>query len=235
LNLEGNKISTSKNWAIWLHEYLEDFPNMQDSLRYTLTVNAPESKDNDFTWKDFQLRNNSELVAIFGNFVNRTLVLTHKYYEGVVPNQVEEKSEHYNILKEIYKYPEIISKSLDDFKFRDSVNALIDLARLGNKFLADTEPWKLIKVEDQKTKVEEIMFISIQICGMLAILSEPFMPFASEKLKSILNLKTSKWTELNISSNIIDSKKLINKPELIFRKIEDEEIERELKKLNNNN
>lgn len=235
LNLEGNKISTSKNWAIWLHEYLEDFPNMQDSLRYTLTVNAPESKDNDFTWKDFQLRNNSELVAIFGNFVNRTLVLTHKYYEGVVPNQVEEKSEHYSILKEIYKYPEIISKSLDDFKFRDSVNALIDLARLGNKFLADTEPWKLIKVEDQKTKVEEIMFISIQICGMLAILCEPFMPFASEKLKSILNLKASKWTELNISSNIIDSKKLINKPELIFRKIEDEEIERELKKLNNNN
>ena len=235
LNLEGNKISTSKNWAIWLHEYLEDFPNMQDSLRYTLTVNAPESKDNDFTWKDFQLRNNSELVAIFGNFVNRTLVLTHKYYEGVVPNQVEEKSEHYSILKEIYKYPEIISKSLDDFKFRDSVNALMDLARLGNKFLADTEPWKLIKVEDQKTKVEEIMFISIQICGMLAILCEPFMPFASEKLKSILNLKASKWTELNISSNIIDSKKLINKPELIFRKIEDEEIERELKKLNNNN
>ena len=154
LNLEGNKISTSKNWAIWLHEYLEDFPNMQDSLRYTLTVNAPESKDNDFTWKDFQLRNNSELVAIFGNFVNRTLVLTHKYYDGIVPNQVDEKSEYYSILKEVYKYPESISKSLDNFKFRESVNTLIDLARLGNKFLADTEPWKLIKIEDQKEKLK---------------------------------------------------------------------------------
>ena len=233
LNLEGNKISTSKNWAIWLHEYLEDFPNMQDSLRYTLTVNAPESKDNDFTWKDFQLRNNSELVAIFGNFVNRTLVLTHKYYDGIVPNQVDEKSEYYDILKKVYKYPESISKSLDNFKFRESVNTLIDLARLGNKFLADTEPWKLIKIEGHKRKVEEIMFISIQICGMLAILSEPFVPFASEKLKSILNLRGKKWIELNISLNIIDSKKLINKPELIFRKIEDEEIERELSKLNN--
>ena len=206
---------------------------MQDSLRYTLTVNAPESKDNDFTWKDFQLRNNSELVAIFGNFVNRTLVLTHKYYDGIVPAQVDEKSEYYDILKEVYEYPGSISKSLDNFKFRESVNTLMDLARLGNKFLADTEPWKLIKIEDHKRKVEEIMFISIQICGMLGILSEPFVPFASEKLKTILNLRVKKWTELNISSNIIDSKKLINKPELIFRKIEDEEIERELSKLNN--
>ena len=159
--------------------------------------------------------------------------------ESITQGKYEELINYYKIMKDADDFDEewdpYMIKSLDDFKFRDSVNALIDLARLGNKFLADTEPWKLIKVEDQKTKVEEIMFISIQICGMLAILSEPFMPFASEKLKSILNLKTSKWTELNISSNIIDSKKLINKPELIFRKIEDEEIERELKKLNNNN
>ena len=145
LNLEGEKISTSKNWAIWLHEYLIDFPDMQDSLRYTLTVNAPETKDNDFTWKDFQARNNNELVAILGNFINRVLVLTHKYYNGVVPNEINKDNEDRDILNEVFEYPDIISKSLDKFKFRDGINSLINLARLGNKYLAEKEPWKLIK------------------------------------------------------------------------------------------
>jgi len=233
LNLEGEKISTSKNWAIWLHEYLIDFPGMQDSLRYTLTVNSPESKDNDFTWKDFQARNNNELVAIMGNFINRVLVLTHKYYDGEIPQNIDNECIDYDILKQVYEYPEIISKSLDKFKFRESVNSLIELSRLGNKYLAEKEPWKLIK-EGKNQRVNEIMYISLQTCAMIAILSEPFLPNASKKLSSILNLKKVKWNDIDKSNALLTSNNKINKPELIFRKIEDEEIENQLKKLKGN-
>ena len=233
LNLEGEKISTSKNWAIWLHEYLIDFPGMQDSLRYTLTVNSPESKDNDFTWKDFQARNNNELVAIMGNFINRVLVLTHKYYDGEIPQNIDNECIDYDILKQVYEYPEIISKSLDKFKFRESVNSLIELSRLGNKYLAEKEPWKLIK-EGKNQRVNEIMYISLQTCAMIAILSEPFLPNASKKLISILNLKKVKWNDIDKSNALLKSNSKINKPELIFRKIEDEEIENQLKKLKGN-
>ena len=233
LNLEGDKISTSKNWAIWLHEYLIDFPGMQDSLRYTLTVNSPESKDNDFTWKDFQSRNNNELVAILGNFINRVLVLTHKYYDGIIPEKINSKCVDYEILKQVHEYPEIISKSLDKFKFRESVNSLIELSRLGNKYLAEKEPWKLIK-EGENQRVNEIMYISLQTCAMIAILSEPFLPNASKKLHRILNLNKVKWNDINKTDALLVSNNKINKPELIFRKIEDEEIENQLKKLKGN-
>ena len=233
LNLEGDKISTSKNWAIWLHEYLIDFPGMQDSLRYTLTVNSPESKDNDFTWKDFQSRNNNELVAILGNFINRVLVLTHKYYDGVIPEKIDSECVDYEILKQVHEYPEIISKSLDKFKFRESVNSLIELSRLGNKYLAEKEPWKLIK-EGENQRVNEIMYISLQTCAMIAILSEPFLPNASKKLHRILNLNKVKWNDIDKTDSLLVSNNKINKPELIFRKIEDEEIENQLKKLKGN-
>ena len=233
LNLEGEKISTSKNWAIWLHEYLIDFPDMQDSLRYTLTVNAPETKDNDFTWKDFQARNNNELVAILGNFINRVLVLTHKYYNGVVPNEINKDNEDRDILNEVFEYPDIISKSLDKFKFRDGINSLINLARLGNKYLAEKEPWKLIK-QNQDLRVSEIMFISLQICAKLAVLSEPFLPKSSEKIYGIMNLKKIKWNEIEKNKYLISPNEVVNAPELIFRKIEDDEIEKQLKKLKKN-
>jgi methionyl-tRNA synthetase len=234
LNLEGEKISTSKNWAIWLHEYLVDFPNMEDSLRYVLTVNAPESKDNDFTWKDFQARNNNELVAILGNFINRVLVLTHKYYQGIVPKQIDEKCKDFKIINEIFSYPEKISKSLDNFKFREGINTLLNLARLGNKYLAEEEPWKQIKLGKEE-RVSEIMFISLQTCAMLAILSEPFLPKTSKKLENILNLKRIDWNHISKTKFLINSGQLINEPELIFRKIEDEEIEKQLNKLKGSN
>lgn len=229
LNLEGKKISTSKNWAIWLHEYLIDFPGMQDTLRYTLTSNAPENKDNDFTWKDFQAKNNNELVAIFGNFINRVVVLTHKYYEGNCPkmsliNEVDEK-----ILNEIYSYPKKIGDLIETYKFREAVNTLIDLARLGNKYLADEEPWKLIKTEDFK-RVKTIMNIALQLSAVLTIVCEPFLPNTALKLRNILNLEITDWESISKDKPILLSK--INKGELIFRKIEDEEIELQLQKLN---
>ena len=229
LNLEGKKISTSKNWAIWLHEYLIDFPGMQDTLRYTLTSNAPENKDNDFTWKDFQAKNNNELVAIFGNFINRVVVLTHKYYEGNCPkmsliNEVDEK-----ILNEIYSYPKKIGDLIETYKFREAVNTLIDLARLGNKYLADEEPWKLIKTEDFE-RVKTIMNIALQLSGVLSIICEPFLPNTALKLRNILNLEITDWESISKDKPILLSK--INKGELIFRKIEDEEIELQLQKLN---
>ena len=230
LNLEGNKFSTSKNWAIWLDEFLVDFPGMQDSLRYTLTVNAPETKDNDFTWKDFQARNNNELVATFGNFINRVFVLTHKYFDGSVPENSGLNNIDLEVLKKTYEYPKLISESLDNFKFRQAVSLLIDLSRLGNKYLADEEPWKLYKLGELE-RVKQIMFVSLQVCGMLAILSHPFLPNASKKIKEIINLKETKWTELNIDNPILNSQNKINKPELIFRKIEDEEIENQIEKL----
>ena len=229
LNLEGKKISTSKNWAIWLHEYLVDFPNMQDALRYTLTSNAPENKDNDFTWKDFQAKNNNELVAIFGNFINRVVVLTHKYYDGNCPdlnllNEIDEK-----VLNEIYSYPKKIGDLIETYKFREAVNTLIDLARLGNKYLADEEPWKLIKTEDFE-RVKTIMNIALQLSGVLSIICEPFLPNTAIKLKNILNLENIDWDSISKENPIVLSK--INKGELIFRKIEDEEIDLQLQKLN---
>ena len=229
LNLEGKKISTSKNWAIWLHEYLIDFPGMQDTLRYTLTSNAPENKDNDFTWKDFQAKNNNELVAIFGNFINRVVVLTHKYYEGNCPkmsliNEVDEK-----ILNEIYSYPKKIGDLIETYKFREAVNTLIDLARLGNKYLADEEPWKLIKTDDVE-RVKTIMNIALQLSAILTIVCEPFLPNTALKLRNILNLEITDWESISKDKPILLSK--INKGELIFRKIEDEEIELQLQKLN---
>ena len=230
LNLEGRKISTSNNWAIWLHEYLKDFKNMQDSLRYTLTVNSPESKDNDFTWKDFQSRNNNELVAILGNYINRVFILTEKYFNNVVPKYEEIDS---NQIIKIYDYVSLISSSLDKFKFRDAVNHLIDLARTGNKYLADKEPWKLYK-ENNIKEVEQILYISIETCALISILSEPFIPNSAKKIRDILDINLVNWTRLKSANKIIQPGHKIKKSNLIFRKIEDDEIENQLKKLNSN-
>ena len=230
LNLEGRKISTSNNWAIWLHEYLEDFKDMQDSLRYTLTVNSPESKDNDFTWKDFQSRNNNELVAILGNYINRVFILTEKYFNNVVPQY--EKIDSNQIIK-IYDYVSLISSSLDKFKFRDAVNHLIDLARTGNKYLADKEPWKLYK-ENNIKEVEQILYISIETCALISILSEPFIPNSAKRIRDILDINLVNWTRLKSENQIIQPGHKIKKSNLIFRKIEDDEIENQLRKLNSN-
>ena len=230
LNLEGRKISTSNNWAIWLHEYLNDFKNMQDSLRYTLTVNSPESKDNDFTWKDFQSRNNNELVAILGNYINRVFILTEKYFNNVVPQY--EKIDSNQIIK-IYDYVSLISSSLDKFKFRDAVNHLIDLARTGNKYLADKEPWKLYK-ENNIKEVEQILYISLETCALISILSEPFIPNSAKKIRDILDINLVNWTMLKSATKIIQPGHKIKISNLIFRKIEDDEIENQLRKLNSN-
>ena len=230
LNLEGRKISTSNNWAIWLHEYLNDFKDMQDSLRYTLTVNSPESKDNDFTWKDFQSRNNNELVAILGNYINRVFILTEKYFNNVVPKYEEIDS---NQIIKIYDYVSLISSSLDKFKFRDAVNHLIDLARTGNKYLADKEPWKLYK-ENNIKEVEQILYISIETCALISILSEPFIPNSAKKIRDILDINLVNWTMLKSATKIIQPGHKIKKSNLIFRKIEDDEIENQLRKLNSN-
>jgi len=230
LNLEGRKISTSNNWAIWLHEYLKDFKDMQDSLRYTLTVNSPESKDNDFTWKDFQSRNNNELVAILGNYINRVFILTEKYFNNVVPKCEEIDS---NQIIKIYDYVSLISSSLDKFKFRDAVNHLIDLARTGNKYLADKEPWKLYK-ENNIKEVEQILYISLETCALISILSEPFIPNSAKKIRDIMDINLVNWTRLKSANQIIQPGHKIKKSNLIFRKIEDDEIENQLKKLNSN-
>ena len=230
LNLEGQKISTSNNWAIWLHEYLKDFKDMQDSLRYTLTVNSPESKDNDFTWKDFQSRNNNELVAILGNYINRVFILTEKYFNNVVPQY--EKIDSNQIIK-IYDYVSLISSSLDKFKFRDAVNHLIDLARTGNKYLADKEPWKLYK-ENNIKEVEQILYISLETCALISILSEPFIPNSAKKIRDILDINLVNWTMLKSATKIIQPGHKIKNSDLIFRKIEDDEIENQLRKLNSN-
>ena len=230
LNLEGRKISTSNNWAIWLHEYLKDFKDMQDSLRYTLTVNSPESKDNDFTWKDFQSRNNNELVAILGNYINRVFILTEKYFNNVVPKYEEIDS---NQIIKIYDYVSLISSSLDKFKFRDAVNHLIDLARTGNKYLADKEPWKLYK-ENNIKEVEQILYISLETCALISILSEPFIPNSAKKIRDIMDINLVNWTRLKSANQIIQPGHKIKKSNLIFRKIEDDEIENQLRKLNSN-
>ncbi|MCB0476098.1 MAG: methionine--tRNA ligase [Flavobacteriaceae bacterium] len=230
LNLEGDKISTSKNWAVWLHEYLVDFPDKQDVLRYVLTANAPETKDNDFTWKDFQARNNNELVAIFGNFINRVLVLTNKYYGGLVPAAGTFTDTDKEALEALSKYPAIISGSLDRYRFREALGELMNLARLGNKYLADEEPWK--KVKEDPARVETIMFVALQIAAGLALLSEPFLPFSSEKLKNMLALNSKlSWDDVAEKKILIDSGQRIGQAELLFEKIEDADIQQQLDKL----
>lgn len=228
LNLEGQKISTSRNWAVWLHEYLEDFPGKQDVLRYSLTANAPETKDNDFTWKEFQLRNNSELVAIYGNFINRTLVLTHKYFDGLVPNAGELNSADQELISRLKNFPSEIEKSLEEFKFRDALSKLMDLARLGNKYLADNEPWKLIKTDEERVKT--IIYLSLQIAASLKILSAPFLPFSSGKLGEMLNLKLYEW-DSSKKFPLIESGNTIKEATLLFEKIEDEAIDKQIQKL----
>ena len=229
LNLEGKKLSTSKNWAVWLPDYLEDFPNMQDVLRYALTANAPESKDNDFTWKDFQARNNNELVAIFGNFINRVVVLTNKYYEGVVPEASEFSQVDNETLAAIKAYPAVIESSIERYRFREASQELMSLARLGNKYLADEEPWKLIKTDEVRTKT--IMFVALQISSALATLCEPFLPFTSTKLKGILNADENSWSDISTKKTLLPSGHQIGKGELLFSKIEDKTIEEQLEKL----
>ena len=228
LNLEGDKISTSRNWAVWLHEYLVDFKGKQDVLRYVLTANAPETKDNDFTWKDFQARNNSELVAIYGNFVNRTLVLTHKYFEGKVPVRGELTDYDKETLKEFSDIKLEVEKLLDNFKFRDAQKEAMNLARIGNKYLADTEPWKLAKTDMER--VGTILNIALQITANLAIAFEPFLPFSSAKLRNMLKLSSWSWSNLG-SIDLLETGAEILPAELLFEKIEDAAIDAQIKRL----
>ena len=232
LNLEGNKLSTSKNWAVWLHEYLQDFPNQQDVLRYALTANAPETKDNDFTWKDFQARNNNELVAIFGNFINRVAVLTQKYYEGVIPAAGEFNDIDTETLRQITELTEKIEQSLERYRFREAQQELMNMARLGNKYLADEEPWKLIKTDPERVKT--VMYVALQIATALAVASEPFLPFTSEKLKRMLQLGAITWEDLKTNATeLLKAGHRIGTAELLFEKIEDAAIEKQLQRLEN--
>ena len=228
LNLEGDKISTSRNWAVWLNEYLEDLPGKQDVLRYVLTANAPETRDNDFTWKDFQARNNNELVAILGNFVNRTLVLTHKYFDGIVPACGELTDYDRASLNEFADVKATLEKYLDTFRFRDAQKEAMNLARIGNKYLADTEPWKLAKTD--MARVATILNLSLQITANLAIAFEPFLPFMSKKLRTILGMHEFSWNALG-SVDILSAGASIGQPELLFEKIGDEVVEAQVKKL----
>lgn len=228
LNLEGDKISTSRNWAVWLHEYLKDFPGKQDVLKYVLCANAPETKDNDFTWKDFQTRNNSELVAIFGNFVNRTIVLTHKYFEGKVPQRGTLNELDNQTIEQIKQYPEKIGRSIEQYRFREALNELMNLARFGNKYLTENEPWKTIKTDAERTAT--VLNISLQICANLAILSEPFLPFTAEKLRGMLNQDKAFWYEAG-NSELLEEGKQINPAQLLFEQIDDKQIEAQLEKL----
>ena len=232
LNLEGNKLSTSKNWAVWLHEYLEDFPNQQDVLRYTLTANAPENKDNDFTWKDFQAKNNNELVAIFGNFINRVVVLTNKYYDGQVPVAGEFTEVDEDTLAAIKHFPESIGKSIQRYRFREASQELMNLARLGNKYLADEEPWKVIKVDEERVKT--IMYVALQISAALAVVSEPFLPFTSDKLKKMLHISNENdrsWNDVSEKEVLLQANHQIGSAELLFSKIEDKTVTTQLEKL----
>ena len=228
LNLESNKISTSRNWAVWLHEYLEDFPGKQDVLRYALTANAPETKDNDFTWKDFQTRNNSELVAIFGNFVNRAIVLTHKYFGGKLPSRNELQPVDKEVISFLKNAPNTVASALDQFKFREGLFQLLELARVGNKYLAETEPWKLIK--EDKSRVETILNVALQISANLSILCEPFLPFTAKKLVGILNVEGWNWKDSG-SEDLIAAGHQLNKAELLFEKIEDADVDTQVNKL----
>ena len=229
LNLEGKKISTSRNWAVWLHEYLVEFPDMQDVLRYVLTSTCPETKDNDFTWKEFQTRNNSELVAIYGNFTNRVLSLIEKYYEGSIPKLLSNNESDLKVLDEILKMNNKIKSSLDEFKFREASKYLINIARIGNKYLADNEPWKI--KETNPKRVEEILNTSFIIVAFLAVTSEPFIPQTSKKLKNMIGVEFSDWSNLDDLINHIDFNFKIDNKEMLFRRIEDSEIEIQLNKL----
>ena len=230
LNLEGNKLSTSKNWAVWLHEYLQDFPNQQDVLRYALTANAPETKDNDFTWKDFQARNNNELVAIFGNFINRVAVLTQKYYEGEVPAAGALNATDNETLQQLSELTQKIEQSLERYRFREAQQELMNIARLGNKYLADEEPWKLIKTDAERVKT--VMYVALQVATALAITSEPFLPFTSEKLKNILQLGTTAWEQVKQNPTaLLPTGHKIGVATLLFEKIEDAAIAKQLERL----
>ena len=231
LNLEGQKISTSKNWAVWLHEYLEEFPEHQDVLRYVLTANAPETKDNDFTWDEFQARNNNELVAIYGNFINRVVVLTHKYYAGEIPKASELLEIDIGVLSEMRLLPKKIGTSIELYRFREASQLLMQLARIGNKYLADSEPWKLIKSDPERVKT--IINIALQIATGLSVLSEPILPFTASKLKNMLNLNVAnlKWQDVSTKDMLIPSGHLIRKAKLLFQKVEDEQMEYQRSKL----
>ena len=228
LNLEGDKISTSRNWAVWLHEYLRDFPGKQDVLRYVLTANAPETKDNDFTWKDFQARNNNELVAVYGNFVNRALQLTQKYYDGVVPACGELTEYDRQTLDEFKDVKAKVEELLDAFKFRDAQKEAMNLARIGNKYIADSEPWKVVKTDPERVKT--IIYISLQLTANLAIAFEPFLPFSSEKLRKMLNMESFEWNRLG-RTDLLQAGHRLAKPELLFEKIEDDVIEAQVQTL----
>lgn len=229
LNLEDDKISTSRNWAVWLHEYLRELPGKQDVLRYVLTANAPETKDNNFTWKDFQARNNNELVAILGNFINRATVLVHKYYGGMVPVAGEYSAEDKEMMEEVRQSVRALSDNLDNFKFREGLKDAMNVARIGNKYLADNEPWKLIKSEPERTAT--ILNLSLQICANLAVIFEPFLPFTSAKLAEQLKIKELKW-DMAGKFDLVSDGIEIGKPELLFEKIEDSVVEFQVKKLN---
>ena len=232
LNLEGNKLSTSKNWAVWLHEYLEDFPDKQDVLRYALTANAPETKDNDFTWKDFQARNNNELAAVFGNFINRVVVLTNKYYDGIVPMPNEFNEVDNRILAELKAYPAVISSSIERYRFREAQVELMNVARLGNKYLADEEPWKMVKTDPERVKTQ--MYVALQIAAALQILCEPFLPFTSAKLVNTLHCNvftTNTWKSVSETSELLKPGHKIGEAEILFAQIEDVEIQKQIEKL----
>ena len=237
LNLEGNKLSTSKNWAVWLHEYLQDFPDKQDVLRYTLTANAPETKDNDFTWKDFQARNNNELAAVFGNFINRIVVLTNKYYDGIVPQPNEFSEVDEQTLTELKAYPAVISSSIERYRFREAQVELMNVARLGNKYLADEEPWKMVKENPERVKTQ--MYVALQIAAALQILCEPFLPFTSKKLSHLLNVipsaveGTQSWNSISQTSELLkpNHQIQIGQAEILFAQIEDTEIQKQIDKL----
>ena len=228
LNLEGEKISTSRNWAVWLHEYLQDFPGKQDVLRYVLTANAPETKDNDFTWRDFQARNNNELVAILGNFVNRAIVLTHKYFDGIVPPAHELTDYDRDTLAEFQGVRDTLSQDIETFHFREALKDAMNLARIGNKYLADTEPWKLAKTD--MARVETILNVALQICANLAIAFEPFLPFSAEKLRGMLNMEQVQWDKLGHTDILATGGKL-EQPVLLFEKIDDATIDAQLQRL----
>ena len=231
LNLEGNKLSTSKNWAVWLHEYLLDFPDKQDALRYALTSNAPETKDNDFTWKDFQARNNNELASIFGNFINRVVVLTNKYYNGIVPqphafSEVDEQT-----LAELKAYPAVISSSIERYRFREAQGELMNVARLGNKYLADEEPWKMVKSNPERVQTQ--MYVALQIATALQVLCEPFLPFTSSKLGKMLRQAQhdNGWSSVSETSELLNVGHQIGEAEILFAQIEDAEIQKQIDKL----
>jgi methionyl-tRNA synthetase len=248
LNLEGNKLSTSKNWAVWLHEYLEEFPNQQDVLRYALTSNSPETKDNDFTWKDFQARNNNELAAIFGNFINRVVVLTHKYYDGIVPSPLTPEGGTPNftdydkeVLTELKTYPALISSSIERYRFREALGEMMNVARLGNKYLADEEPWKIIKTDPSRVQTQ--MYVALQIAAALQVLCEPFLPFTSAKLVETLRVETlqcnvsaekttkTTWNDVATNSDLLPAGHQIGDGKILFAQIDDDQIQKQIDKL----